>query len=106
MDHFIPWARYPDNGIENLVLADGRCDGAKRDFLAASEHVRRWRERNVAESVALAGIADALRWETHADETLGVARGLYLRLPPGARLWLRGPEFCPPDPEGLQETLA
>src|SRR5690242_7243346 len=22
VDHFIPWARYPDNGIENLVLAD------------------------------------------------------------------------------------
>jgi hypothetical protein len=42
-----------------------------------------------------------LRWET-----LGVARGLYLRLPPSARLWLRGPELCPPDAHGLKETLA
>jgi hypothetical protein len=53
VDHFIPWARYPDDGIENLVLADAGCNGAKRDFL-----------------------------------------------------WLRGPEFCPPDPDGLHETLA
>ena len=105
VDHFLPWARYPDDGIENLVVADAGCNGAKRDFLAAGEHVRRWRERNLAGSLALVGIADAVRWETHAEETLGVARGLYLRLPPSARLWLRGPEFCPPDTEGLQETL-
>jgi hypothetical protein len=106
VDHFIPWARYPDNGIENLVLADAACNGAKRDFLAAGEHVRRWRERNLARSQVLVGIADAVRWETHPEETLGVARGLYLRLAPSARLWLRGPEFCPPDPDGLRETLA
>jgi hypothetical protein len=106
VDHFIPWARCPDNGIENLVVADTGCNGAKRDFLAAAGHVRHWRERNVTRSTALAAIAGAVGWETHADETLGVARGLYLRLPLGARLWLRGPDFCPPDPEGLRETLA
>ena len=27
VDHFIPWARHPDNGIENLVVADQRCNG-------------------------------------------------------------------------------
>jgi len=25
VDHFIPWARYPDNGIHNFVVADSRC---------------------------------------------------------------------------------
>ncbi len=29
VDHFIPWARYPDNGIDNLVVADIRCNGAR-----------------------------------------------------------------------------
>ena len=48
----------------------------------------------------------AVTKQTHPEETLGVARGLYLRLPPSAQLWLRGPEFCPPDPDGLQDTLA
>jgi hypothetical protein len=44
MDHFIPWA-YPDNGIDNLVIADRRCNGYKREFLAASTHVKQWVER-------------------------------------------------------------
>jgi hypothetical protein len=46
VDHFIPWARHPDNGIENLVVADPRCNGNKRDFLAAGEHVERWTQRS------------------------------------------------------------
>ena len=25
VDHFIPWARYPDNGLDNLVVAHDRC---------------------------------------------------------------------------------
>jgi len=28
--HFIPWARYPDDGIENLVVADAGCNGTGR----------------------------------------------------------------------------
>ena len=24
VDHFIPWSRYPDNGIENLLVSDSR----------------------------------------------------------------------------------
>ena len=71
VDHFIPWAQYPDDGIGNLVVADAGCNGAKRDFLAAGEHVRRWRQRNLAEGLALVGIADSVRWETHPEETLG-----------------------------------
>ena len=31
MDHFVPWARYPDNGIRNFVVADPRCNGNKRE---------------------------------------------------------------------------
>jgi 5-methylcytosine-specific restriction endonuclease McrA len=33
IDHLLPWARHPDNGIENLVVADSRCNNDKRDFL-------------------------------------------------------------------------
>jgi hypothetical protein len=35
VDHFIPWARYPDNGIANLVVAHSACNGSKSDFLAS-----------------------------------------------------------------------
>jgi hypothetical protein len=41
-DHFSPWARHPDNGIENLVAADGRYNNDKRDFVASTEHLQRW----------------------------------------------------------------
>ena len=45
VDHFIPWARHADNGIHNLVAVDGRCNNRKRAYLAAAEHVERWRLR-------------------------------------------------------------
>jgi hypothetical protein len=36
VDHFIPWSRHADDGLDNLVAADARCNGQKRDFLAAA----------------------------------------------------------------------
>jgi hypothetical protein len=45
VDHFIPWARYPNNGIHNLVVAHPKCNNRKRDFLAAAVHVERWSKR-------------------------------------------------------------
>src|SRR5207244_12917024 len=45
VDHFIPWSRYPDDGLENLVVAHARCNAQKSDFLAAAVHVDHWRAR-------------------------------------------------------------
>jgi hypothetical protein len=105
VDHFIPWSRYPDNGIQNLVAADPGCNTAKRDFLAAEEHVARWHERNWKREPQLVDIAERLRWENHGGDTLGVARGIYLRLPAGAQLWLKGSDFKPADPARLRAAL-
>lgn len=94
VDHFLPWARYPDNGIHNLVAADRRCNNSKRDFLAAADHVDHWTPRLEGASATwldLGSIAADLRWETHPDRTLATARALYLRLPGDAKLW-NGPE--------------
>ena len=46
VDHFIPWARYPNDLGHNFVLAHGKCNGRKSDFLAAEEHLSHWAERN------------------------------------------------------------
>ncbi|HPW21727.1 MAG TPA: HNH endonuclease domain-containing protein [Vicinamibacterales bacterium] len=105
VDHFIPWARYPDNGIENLVVADKRCNAAKRDFLAAAPHVGNWRRRNESRLTALAELAREAEWERHPEDTLGVARSLYLRLPAVTRLWCGGTEFANADPARLREIL-
>jgi hypothetical protein len=99
VDHFIPWARHPDNGIENLVVADQRCNGNKRDFLAASEHVDGWTQRFAAPGSStreqLAEIARRAGFDRHPERTLNVARTIYSRLPNDVRLWLRAREFVP-----------
>ena len=91
VDHFVPWSRYPDNSIENLVVTDPGCNSAKRDFLAAAEHAARWAQRldcGSPDSKQLTEIAQATGWETRPQSALSVARAIYLRLPSGAKLWL------------------
>jgi hypothetical protein len=108
VDHFLPWARYPDNGIENLVAAHPACNNAKRDFLAAAEHVERWTARlsaGSAEATALDSIAAAARWDRHPERSLGATRSIYLRLPSDGTLWLRRREFVPVDRPRLVAAL-
>src|SRR5262249_5927371 len=83
VDHFIPWARHPDNGIENLVAADARCNNDMRDFVASTEHLQRWKAAHFDPGgrpvEALERISSTLGWESHPDQTLAVARSIYLR---------------------------
>lgn len=106
IDHFIPWSRYPDNGIENLVVSDARCNGAKRDHLAAEGHVKRWIERASVQARELATIASALHWDRHPERSHGVARSVYLRLPDDAQLWSAPGAFNTLDRERLREAFA
>ena len=108
VDHFIPWSRYPDDSLENLVVAHTRCNAQKSDFLAAAAHVDHWRARTRSGSpvsAELDRLAEATGWTRHPDRTLGVARALYLRLPEDARLWLRGEEFVTADRPALEAAL-
>lgn len=90
VDHFIPWARYADNGLDNLVVAHERCNGHKRDFLAAADHVERWSARNVASESDLAIIATEAVWEREPGRSRAVAVAMYSRLTDGAKVWLEG----------------
>ena len=108
VDHFIPWSRYPDDGLDNLVVADQRCNGSKSSSLAASEHLARWSRRfreHSTEYAQLADLVDQSSWERHADQSLGVARAIYLRLPGDAKLWRQGQEFVAPDPVIIAAAL-
>jgi len=109
VDHFIPWARYPNNALENLVVAHDRCNSQKRDFLAAADHVQKWRRRISLDSdIAsdLSTLAAELRWDSAPGRSLGVARGIYLNLPEDVPLWLRSDHFVETDPPRLAEILA
>lgn len=106
IDHFIPWSRHADNSIDNLVAAHDDCNSSKSDYLAAAEHVARWRERGLDKAAALAQIAREQSWESRPDRTLGVVRAIYRNLPDDARLWVSGRDFARIDAPRLAMTLA
>jgi len=100
VDHFVPWARYPDDGLDNLVIADKACNRFKSSSLPAAVHVTTWARRfmeDSSERAQLNDLAEKAAWDRHALRSRSVARAIYLRLPEDARLWLRGKEFVAPD---------
>jgi len=96
VDHFVPWRRHPDNGIDNLVAAHPACNNHKRDSLAAIAHLDRWVERNHTLRAPLDAIASDT-WPKHPERTLGAARAGSLWLPDGTSLWLSGFDYEPLD---------
>jgi diadenosine tetraphosphate (Ap4A) HIT family hydrolase len=105
VDHFVPWSRYPSNGIENLVVAHPECNSQKKDFLAAAPHVSKWSVRDREHAGDLRAIAERAAWESAGELPLNVARGIYLALRGDALLWLRGKEFVPPDRGAIEGAL-
>jgi hypothetical protein len=93
VDHFVPWSRHADNSIDNLVAAHDRCNGRKSDYLAAAEHVERWRDRSTRRAADLASLAGEKNWESRPERTFSVARAIYRMLPDDARLWQSGQNF-------------
>ncbi len=87
VDHFIPWARYPNNAIENLVVAHAACNNSKRDFLATAQHVGKWTARLAQRAGELRDIAADTAWETATDRSRRVAVAIYAQLPDAALLW-------------------
>jgi len=108
VDHFLPWARYPTNAIENLVACNKEVNNAKRAFLAAPDHVSRWAarlDRAASERAELTRIAGSAHLDNRPAETLSVARALYLRLPSHARLWHDGQHFVSADRQAITRAL-
>jgi len=106
VDHFIPWSRYPDDGLDNLVAAHPKCNNSKRDFLAAADHVERWTDRTRARDGELTGVAREAGWPRDTKRSESVAAAIYLRLPEAARLWRRPDEFVLMERERIARALA
>ncbi len=108
VDHFVPWSRYPDDSLDNFVFSDERCNGDKSASLAAALHLQRWSRRlrsGTPEFVTMQDLASQTQWERNAGRSLNVARGIYLRLPDDARLWLQAREYTRPDRAAIEEAL-
>ncbi len=87
VDHFLPWARFPNNAIENLVVTNRKVNGMKRAHLVAPQHLLRWGQRNHDQRDDLDQVARAASWESRPVETVGVVRSVYLSLRDGSPLW-------------------
>ena len=105
VDHFIPWSRYANDGLHNLVLAHASCNTNKRAFLAATEHVENWVVRTAQHQSELEEIARALGRPANLASTIGVVRGTYLNLPSDVKLWLSGTEFVSGNAGRLQGAM-
>lgn len=92
VDHFVPWSRHPNDAIENLVVAHGKCNNSKSDHLAACDHLDRWLTRNSSFGPELSAVGSSLKWESDAPMSIAVARGIYSRLPQDHRLWAARPD--------------
>ena len=95
VDHFLPWSRSSDNGVDNLVAAHASCNRAKKASLAAVGHLQRWVERNADDR--LTELADDAGWPRSKERTHNTARAVYLWAPPGTLLWRDRDEFEPID---------
>ena len=106
VDHFVPWSRYRDDGLDNLVPAHGKCNNSKRDFLASADHVERWAERTRTRDADLTALARTCSWPRDRDRSTAVARAVYRGLPAGTRLWRYPDNFDPVDHPRIRRALA
>lgn len=89
VDHFIPWARYPNDALANFVLAHSSCNSSKSDHFAARGYLDKWKSRNQNPSdlAQLTVMANKENWELLERSSINIANTLYSRLPPNIELW-------------------
>ncbi|ABZ76531.1 HNH nuclease [Shewanella halifaxensis HAW-EB4] len=94
VDHFIPWARYPNDLGHNFVLAHSACNNAKRDHLAAQRHKDRWHEQNIIRNEKLITTELSKYFVCESSRSEAIAAWAYqLALQGESSLWLTGKQF-------------
>ena len=98
VDHFIPWSKFPNDSIDNLVIACRKCNGKKSDHLCIPQFAGRWLDRPGED---LSRIATGSKWESAPDKTRAIAANLYGSLVAGSVVWAGGDDFFELDKEHL-----
>jgi len=78
VDHFIPWSRSGDDGLDNLVVACRRCNNAKRAFLAGPAHLEPFLARNRTFAGDLDALSRERSWPRDRPRTDATVRSAYL----------------------------
>jgi len=93
VDHFVPWSKYPADLAHNFVLAHDKCNGDKRDHLAAEDHLERWAESRLGNTLLDADFASA-GVLVDADRSSHVACWAYEQAETAqAHGWILGKQF-------------
>jgi hypothetical protein len=95
VDHFLPWSRWPNDAVENLVIAHPSCNNRKSDRVPGPGSLARWADRMKNQAGDLASVAARASWRCDPPRTASLARSLYAHLPEGAPLW-DGPHLVTP----------
>ena len=70
VDHYIPWASYPNDALANFVVADKKYNQHKKVFSAFEQHFNKWWKRIFDSSFKdLHHIAEQRFWEAGFDIT-------------------------------------
>lgn len=87
VDHFLPWSRKPNNSVENLVLADSKCNNSKRDYLVTPSILRLWEDRLKTQASELSSIASSSNWESNLILSKKITCNVYNAVVAGTPLW-------------------
>jgi HNH endonuclease len=87
VDHFVPWSRWPNDAIENLVIAHASCNSHKSHHVPGPLPLYRWAQRLTVHSADLADVAVASKWRTDRARSVSLARSLYGHLPARSLVW-------------------
>lgn len=93
-DHFVPWARFPTDIGENLVLAHASCNRRKRDYLAAEDHLRKWMRFVTDKRDEISGLLRESNLITDLGRAKNIAYWAYEEQEKSnAKVWLKENEF-------------
>ena len=96
VDHFVPWARYPNNLGHNLVLAHRSCNASKSDHLAAEEHLAHWIDRNRSVGQILSTGFQSSGLAHDCEASIRIACWAYDQMEAtSGEVWVQGREFSP-----------
>lgn len=87
IDHFIPWSRWPNDAIENLVVAHVACNSAKSARLPGPEPLAQWADRLRSHQPVIEQLASRSNWHSRRGTTVALARSVFAHLPNGTPLW-------------------
>jgi len=107
VDHFVPWSRFPNDAIENLVMSCTPCNSKKSDHLASPTFLAKWLKR--LEEPALTEIALKTGWESNPARARAIASSIYQSVAIGSVVWDGNKSFqviTPKDVQAIQSLFS